>query len=381
MPRFIDETGNIYGKWHVLKKINNPKKNGALFLCRCECGYEQAILGKRLRAGETTQCSKCSGNAHRKNYAGYKFHKLTVLNEFEMRGTKTYWHCLCDCGNKTWVSAGNLVSGEVKSCGCLSHRYNGELENLTGRTFHDLTVIKQAEVENSKGARYWECICSCGNKTIVKTVDLTTGKVKSCGCRKTSNIPSGAVYGKLTVIGPTEKRASNGCIIYSCKCECGSICEVPSHSLIRGDWQSCGCGRFTSYNERNIEYLLKEDGIPFSKNQSFENLSKIYHTGGRHLEYDFVINNTDTYVIEYDGSQHFIYTDCGWDTEQNMLKTHNNDLIKNKFCFDNNIPLIRIPYDADYTLDDLKLQTTRFLLTPENEKQYYKERGLKDNDN
>lgn len=381
MPRFIDETGNVYGKWHVLKKIDNPKKNGALFLCRCECGHEQAILGKRLRAGETTQCSKCSGNAHRKNYAGYKFYKLTVLNEFEMRGTRTYWHCLCECGNDTWVSAGNLVTGEVKSCGCLSHRYNGPLEDLTGRTFYDLTVIKQAEVENSKGARYWECICSCGNKTIVKTVDLTTGKVKSCGCRKTSNIPSGAVYGKLTVIGPTEKRASNGCIIYSCKCECGNVCEVPSHNLIRGDWQSCGCGRFTSYNERNIEYLLKEDGISFSKNQSFENLSKIYHTGGRHLEYDFVINDTDMYVIEYDGSQHFIYTDCGWDTEQNMLKTHNNDLVKNKFCFDNNIPLIRIPYDADYTLDDLKLQTTRFLLTPENEKQYYMERGLKDNDN
>ena len=50
------------------------------------------------------------------------------------------------------------------------------------------------------------------------------------------------------------------------------------------------------------------------------------------------------------------------------------DLIKNKYCFDNKIPLIRIPYDVDYTLNDLKLETTRFLLTPENEKEYYERR-------
>ena len=50
------------------------------------------------------------------------------------------------------------------------------------------------------------------------------------------------------------------------------------------------------------------------------------------------------------------------------------DLQKNHYCFDNNIPIIRIPYDAEYTIDDLKLETTRFLLTPENEEEYYTSR-------
>ena len=59
MAKGIDETGNIYGKWKVIEKVNNPKKNGALFRCRCECGHEQEILGKRLRAGETKQCTTC----------------------------------------------------------------------------------------------------------------------------------------------------------------------------------------------------------------------------------------------------------------------------------------------------------------------------------
>ena len=57
------------------------------------------------------------------------------------------------------------------------------------------------------------------------------------------------------------------------------------------------------------------------------------------------------------------------------------NLIKNKYCFDNNIPLIRIPYNAEYTIDDLKLETTRFLLTPENEEEYYNSRGDKNVNN
>lgn len=52
----------------------------------------------------------------------------------------------------------------------------------------------------------------------------------------------------------------------------------------------------------------------------------------------------------------------------------------NNYCFRNNIPIIRIPYDAKYTITDLKLETTRFLLTPENEQSYYEKR-MKYNNN
>lgn len=34
----------------------------------------------------------------------------------------------------------------------------------------------------TKGKRYWNCKCDCGNFKVVKTNDLTHGNVKSCGC-------------------------------------------------------------------------------------------------------------------------------------------------------------------------------------------------------
>ena len=88
--------------------------------------------------------------------------------------------------------------------------------------------------------------------------------------------------------------------------------------------------------------------------------------------YDCAIynNNILLYIIEYDGIQHFEDGHFRRPYEQ----VHKNDLIKNKYCFDNNIPIIRIPYDVEYSINDLKLETTRFLLTPDNEKEYYEKR-------
>ena len=107
--------------------------------------------------------------------------------------------------------------------------------------------------------------------------------------------------------------------------------------------------------------------INYKQQYSFENLYSNRECDK--LYYDFAIFNNETliYIIEYDGIQHF---------EKGHFKntyenTHKNDLRKNEYCFKNNIPIIRIPYNKEYLLNDLKLETTRFLLTPENEKQYY----------
>lgn len=374
MPNWKDETGNKYGKWTVLKHIDNPKKNGALYLCECECGTQQEILGKRLRAGETTQCKKCQHLAHRKNYTGQRFGKLIVLPENESRlsgGKKRiYHHCLCDCGNDTWVSTGNLISGEVKSCGCLSHEYHGrELQDLTGKTFYDLTVLKLDEDNIQVGKRNWICQCICGNYKSISTADLTTGKVKSCGCRKKKTLLPGAKFGKLTVIKETEKTSTNGCNIYLCQCDCGNLHEVVGSHLRDGRIKSCGCGRNLSYNEEYIAQILTKLNIPFIRQQSYPDLINPLAAKGRPLSYDFLVNNK--YIIEYDGIQHFYTKESGWDTQEHLDAIHFRDIIKNQYCFNHNIPLIRIPYDADYNEIDLILETTRFLLTEENSEEYY----------
>ena len=53
--------------------------------------------------------------------------------------------------------------------------------DITGKKFGMLTVLRRVE-EKVKGHTVWECLCDCGNKTVVTTYRLTSGNTKSCGC-------------------------------------------------------------------------------------------------------------------------------------------------------------------------------------------------------
>lgn len=53
--------------------------------------------------------------------------------------------------------------------------------DLTGRRFGRLLVLKVAG-KDKQNKRVWECLCDCGNLTIVRGSTLVEGKTRSCGC-------------------------------------------------------------------------------------------------------------------------------------------------------------------------------------------------------
>lgn len=57
----------------------------------------------------------------RQDLTGQKYNKLTVLGLNRSENGQVYWDCVCDCGNHAVVKSSNLKSGAVKSCGCLKH--------------------------------------------------------------------------------------------------------------------------------------------------------------------------------------------------------------------------------------------------------------------
>lgn len=65
-------------------------------------------------------------------------------------------------------------------------------EDLTGRKFNMLTVIKQAETKVSKNGNrtvMWQCRCDCGNEKILSTNRLNDKRLKTCGeCTKKSRL-------------------------------------------------------------------------------------------------------------------------------------------------------------------------------------------------
>ena len=55
--------------------------------------------------------------------------------------------------------------------------------DLTGQTFGRLTVIERKGSDKQRNA-LWECLCTCGNTTVVAAIELRRGHTKSCGCLK-----------------------------------------------------------------------------------------------------------------------------------------------------------------------------------------------------
>ena len=64
---------------------------------------------------------------------GQVFGKLTVIRLLRIN-KKPYWLCSCACGNKHTAKRSNLISGNVKSCGCL--RAEANIKYKTGKAYH-----------------------------------------------------------------------------------------------------------------------------------------------------------------------------------------------------------------------------------------------------
>lgn len=242
------------------------------------------------------------------------------------------------------------------------------VKDLTNQKFGRLTVIERAP--NIDGRAAWLCKCDCGGTKVVRSSYLQRGQTQSCGCKRKEQLDrlhdenvidiTGQKFGKLTVIERVGSDNNNNST-WLCKCDCGGSKVISSFTLRNGTTQSCGC--LKSKNEEKIACILMENGIPFEK-------EKIVNDPHSHEQYrfDFFIDNR--YYLEYDGEQHFM-VGSGWMTEEKLIYTRAKDLKKNNYCFEQDIPLIRIPFGIDYTLEDLLLETSKFQITKENEKKYY----------
>ena len=78
---------------------------------------------------------------------------------------------------------------------------------------------------------------------------------------------------------------------------------------------------------------------------------------GACLRFDFAIfnkNNQLIQLIEYDGRQHFKYTNNWNQSEEDFQILQENDKRKNQYCKDKKIKLVRISY-LDYNNLNLEL--------------------------
>ena len=190
------------------------------------------------------------------NETGHRYGMVTVNERGPNdKNGKAQWYCTCDCGKRFLARGSDLRRNKILTCGCTSYNKG---QTLIGKRFGQLTVIKFLGT-NYYGKHQYECLCDCGNTTIVVEAHLKNGNTRSCGCLK----------------------------------------------------------REKSLGEQQIEELLKINNIQYCNQKKFPDL--IYKS---YLLYDFAIlddNNNVIRLIEFDGKQHYDVNNP-WYTESTPIR-------------------------------------------------------------
>ncbi|BDE75710.1 hypothetical protein [Staphylococcus phage S6] len=136
------------------------------------------------------------------------------------------------------------------------------------------------------------------------------------------------------------------------KCmNCGHDFTSTLMSILNG--KKCGkCDSRESLGESRINKFLVDNNIDFEREKSFDGLE--YKSK---LRFDFYVKDKNL-LIEFDGAQHFGPIEI-FGGEDRFNEDQIRDNLKNKYCQDNNIDLLRIPYTDIRNID--KILEQKFL--------------------
>lgn len=222
---------------------------------------------------------------------------------------------------------------------------------LIGQKINNWTILDIKQGEKQAMAL---CRCDCGTTKTVRVLNILYGLSKDCGCGRKKMLRRtrtkdiiGQKFGKLTALELLEDSNQFNRRMYRCKCDCGNETIQPSSSLISGHTKSCGC--LVSYYNMFIDQLLTQKHITHICEYSVS-------IGESKYRFDFYLPDYNLF-IEYDGEQHYKvprYVGDNNDANIRILKnTQIRDEIKNKYCEDNGINLLRIPYWESKNIEEI----------------------------
>ena len=254
---------------------------------RCQCGHIYYSSWSDFKGRHRYYCRDCMQKFKRKRlnqefvFKEYKEAGLTIMPGQEYKNNRT----ALKCKTKNGYIVYKTYDGLTKSFENQFFSYKHNKENYV------YNVNNYLRLHNIKG----ECL---------KVLDSTIG-----------------IHGQHYIV---------------MKCECGNIFNSCIDYIKNGRYRCPQCNKVMSHGELKIKNILINLGIGFKTQYKF--VDCVYM---RNLLFDFYLPDYNC-CIEYDGEQH--YQRLGFQTQIEFENGCKRDEIKNQYCQNNNIKLIRIPY-------------------------------------
>lgn len=304
--KYTTKTAKDYVRKFDCELLSEYKGMEAKHLFRCSCGNEFETTFAKFQNRNKRQCNKCGRKrSHDQSRHNIEFIKEQIASFGCMCLSDKYINykekltMQCECGNVYQQSYTNFIHG-THHCQKCSRKIANEAKNkYTYEYVYEYlqehgSILLTPKTEKFIGYKSdIEIECSCGEKfSTTLEIVLAYNKTK---CRS---------------------------------------CKAQNSPISRG--------------ERYIKNYLLDKGFDFYQEYSFSDCKDKYV-----LRFDFaVVVNDRLKLIEFDGIQHFKPYDY-YGGEEYYQKVLRRDNIKNKYCEDNNISLLRIPYTEIHNIDVL----------------------------
>lgn len=200
-------------------------------------------------------------------------------------------------------------------------------------SIHGLQKMRIANLISGKGCP--ECSLDAKSEKYRLFIDEVDKRIANLG---------GKLLNKQDYINRTERNLVIECAY------CGTPFVTSLVLFTQHGGQMCdNCKDTESIGERRIRSYLESNHVLFEQEKWFSDCRDI-----KPLPFDFYLPDYNM-LIEFDGKQHY---EQGHFTHSHLSYTQAHDVIKNNYCKENNINLLRIPYwdiDKIGTILDNKL--------------------------
>jgi hypothetical protein len=354
------QEGQLLGKHEIsfIEDIKNKKGEQRKALMKCSCGKEFESCIIKIKNNNTKSCGCLQGKKQTIKYSKGQLigdHGIVFINDIpnnrDSKRNRRMAIFKCACGKEFEAYIDHVKTNYHTRCSRRCTNFIPIYENGQILGDHGIKLLEEIDT-NSNEFRKAKFRCHCGKEFITGINSVKANQSKSCGCEqnkskqyiKGQNVGSNGII-FLKDIGSTMGSQRKALL----RCHCGKEYITNISAVVNGYIKSCGCTSTRSIGGEAIKDILESKDINFDVEHKEANCRD-----KNALPFDFAIKNKNLILgfIEYDGKQHFESIDF-FGGEAHFLYTKKHDQIKNEYCVDNNIPLLRIPYTEFSNIENI----------------------------
>lgn len=343
-------------KSHNLIAIEKYTNNRTRFICENNLTHYRYMI--RIDALKNGDKPTLWGRANEKNfnynielfiknnyknivYLGYK-----LISKSNKKQTLVFLKC--ECGNEFKVILTKMINGYYHKLLCDDCKHKLKIGGVRRPTIKNLEIIENNGFKILNKSSLLKETINLTTKVEVEDEFGFRGMMSAKGCKNTKHFATFSIKQnkKFYIHNVNLWLKNNGCNTI-CKeilnienakyiCGCGEEIVISTSQFKGGKCRCDKCtNKYSSLEMKVINFLI-ENNIEYITQYKFKDCRDKMP-----LPFDFYLPRYNI-CIETDGKQHYHIECFGKNNNFEITKYHDN--IKNNYCKNNNIRLIRIPY-------------------------------------